>query len=139
MEALDQIIDLKHIMLLLIRFSRARLLATPWTAAYQAPLSMGFSRQENWTGVPLPSLKTHNRSPKMLLPFISTYWGFPGGTSGKEPACQCRRHKRMGSIPGPGRSPGGGHGNPFQYSYLENVMDRGTWQATVHGVIRVGG
>ena len=37
--------------------SRVRLLATPWTAAYQAPLSMGFSRQEYWSGVPLPSLK----------------------------------------------------------------------------------
>ena len=38
--------------------SRVRLLATPWTAAYQAPPSMGFSRQEYWSGVPLPSLKT---------------------------------------------------------------------------------
>ena len=37
--------------------SRARLLATPWTAAYQAPSSMGFSRQEYWSGVPLPSLQ----------------------------------------------------------------------------------
>ena len=37
--------------------SRALLLATPWTAAYQAPLSLGFSRQEYWSGVPLPSLK----------------------------------------------------------------------------------
>ena len=37
--------------------SRVRLLATPWTAAYQAPPSMGFSRQEYWSGVPLPSLK----------------------------------------------------------------------------------
>ena len=36
--------------------SRVRLLATPWTAAYQAPLSMGFSRQEYWSGMPLPSL-----------------------------------------------------------------------------------
>ena len=35
--------------------SRAQLLATPWTTAYQAPLSMGFSRQEYWSGVPLPS------------------------------------------------------------------------------------
>ena len=40
---------------LLSRFSRVRLLATTWTAAYQAPLSMGFSRQEYWSGVPLPS------------------------------------------------------------------------------------
>ena len=39
--------------------SCVRLLATPWTAAHQAPLSMGFSRQEYWSGVPLPSLKTH--------------------------------------------------------------------------------
>ena len=44
-------------MLLLLpsRFSRVRLCATPWTAAYQSPLSMGFSRQEYWSGVPLPS------------------------------------------------------------------------------------
>ena len=40
----------------------------------------------------------------------------------------------VGSIPGSGRSPGGRNGNPFQYSCLENPMDRGTWQATVHGV-----
>ena len=39
-----------------------------------------------------------------------------------------------GSIPGLGRSPGGRHGNPLQYSYLENSMDRGAWQAVVHGI-----
>ena len=39
-----------------------------------------------------------------------------------------------GSIPGLGRSPGEGNGNPFQYSYLENPMDRGAWEAAVHGV-----
>ena len=60
--------------------------------------------------------------------------GFSDGTSGKESACQCRRHKRCSSIPGSGRSPGGGNGNPLQYSWLENSMDRGTWWATVHGV-----
>ena len=38
-----------------------------------------------------------------------------------------------GSIPGLGRSPGEGNGNPFQYSYLENPMDRGAWEAAVHG------
>ena len=43
------------LLLLLNRFSRVRLLATPWTAAQQAPPSMGFSRQEYWSGVPLPS------------------------------------------------------------------------------------
>ena len=40
----------------------------------------------------------------------------------------------LGSIPGSGRSPGGGHGNPLRYSYLGNPMVRGAWQATVHGV-----
>ena len=40
----------------------------------------------------------------------------------------------LGSIPGLGRSPGGGNGNPLQYSCLENCMDRGAWRATVHGV-----
>ena len=40
----------------------------------------------------------------------------------------------MGSIPGPGRSPGGGNGNPLQFSCLENPMDSGAWWATVHGV-----
>ena len=42
--------------------------------------------------------------------------------------------QETGSIPGSGRSPGDGNGNPLQYSCLENPMDRGTWQATVHGV-----
>ena len=59
---------------------------------------------------------------------------FPDGTSGKEPACQCRRRKRHGLIPGLGRSPGGGHGNPLQCSCLENPMDRGAWRATVHRI-----
>jgi len=40
------------------------------------------------------------------------------------------------SIPGSGKSPGGEHGNPLQYSCLENPMDRGAWQATVHGVTK---
>ena len=42
----------------------------------------------------------------------------------------------MGSVPGLGRCPGGGHGNTLQYSCLENPMDRGGWQATVHGVAK---
>ena len=54
--------------------------------------------------------------------------------SGKESACNAVAAGDAGSIPGLGRCPGGGHGNPLQYSCLENPMDRGTWQATVHGV-----
>ena len=44
--------------------------------------------------------------------------------------------KDTGLIPGSGRSPGGGIGNPLQYSFLENPMDRGAWQAIVHGVAK---
>ena len=44
----------------------------------------------------------------------------------------------MGSTPRSGRSPGGVHGNTLQYSCLENCMDRGAWQATVHGVAKIG-
>ena len=58
--------------------------------------------------------------------------GCPGGLVGKEPACNAGDTGDMGSIPGLGRSPGGGHGNPLQCSCLENPMDRGAWQATVH-------
>ena len=47
-----------------------------------------------------------------------------------------RKQKDLGLIPGSGRSPGEGNGNPFQYSCLENSMDRGAWQATVHGVTK---
>ena len=42
----------------------------------------------------------------------------------------------VGSVPGSGRSPGGGRGNPFQYACLENPMDRGAWWAPVHGVAK---
>ena len=45
--------------------------------------------------------------------------------------------RELGSIPGSGRSAGGGHGNPLQYSCLENSMDRGAWQAIVHGVAKI--
>ena len=60
--------------------------------------------------------------------------GFPHRSVGKEYACNAGD---LGSIPGSVRSPGEGNGNPFQYSCLENPMDRGAWRATVHGVARV--
>ena len=57
----------------------------------------------------------------------------PGGSDGKESTCNAGD---LGSIPGLGRSPEEGNGYPLQYSCLENSMDRGTWQATVHGVAK---
>ena len=58
---------------------------------------------------------------------------FPGGSNGKDIACNARG---ACSIPGSGRTPGEENGNPLQCSCLENSMDRGTWQATVHGVAK---
>ena len=66
----------------------------------------------------------------------------PTWHSGIESACQCRRCKRhgfdTGLIPGLGRCPRVGNGNPLQYSCMENSMDRGAWRATVHGSRKVG-
>ena len=59
--------------------------------------------------------------------------GFPGGSEVKASACNAGD---LSSIPGSGRSPGGGNGNPLQYSCMENPMDGGAWWATVHGVAK---
>ena len=59
--------------------------------------------------------------------------GFPGGSVSKESVYNARD---LSLIPGLERSPGGGHGNPLQYSCLQNPMDRGAWQAMIHGVTK---
>ena len=65
-------------------------------------------------------------------------FGLSGWYSGKESACQCRRHKKPRLDPGSGRSLAGGNGNPLQYSCLGNPMEREAWQATVHRVTKCG-
>ena len=88
--------------------SRVQVFVTPWTVAHQAPLSVGFPRQEYWSGLLFPS---------------------PGDLSnpGMEPVS-------LASPELDREDPGGGHGNPVQYPCLENPTDRGAWRATVHGV-----
>ena len=152
--------------MLLSHFSCVRLCVTPWTAAHQAPPSMGFSRQEYWSGAPLPGTSTNLRHSGThylynILTLTSIFWhslaysrthtalilpalthiyiplslnpheqslelhtlpclffiGCPGGSDGKESAFYVGD---PGSIPGLGRSPGKGHGNPLQYSCPEN-------------------
>ena len=119
--------------------SRVRHLATPWAGAHQAPPSTGFSRQEYWTGMPLPS--------PSRPPFL---WG--GDTCGLAQVAQqdsepskpqwrnakesIYQRRRCGFNPWVRRSPGGGNGIPLQCSCLENPMDRGAWWATVHGVAK---
>ena len=68
---------------------------------------------------------------KEETPWFQGALGFPGGSEVKVSACNAGD---LSSIPGLGRSPGEGNGNPLQYSCLENPMDRGAWWATVHGV-----
>ena len=65
------------------------------------------------------------------FPCHSLFWGFPGGASGKEPTRNTEDIRDSGSIPGSGRSRGGGNGNPLQYSCLGNPKDRGDQHATV--------
>ena len=62
---------------------------------------------------------------------LGKFYEFPGGSDGKMSAYNAGD---PGSIPGLGRYPGEGNGNPLQYSCLENSMDRGAWWAIVHGV-----
>ena len=59
--------------------------------------------------------------------------GFPGGSEVKASACN---EGDLGLIPGSGKSPGEGNGNPFQYSWLGNSMDAGAWWPIVHGVAK---
>ena len=74
------------------------------------------------------SLYVTNKDSPVLQP------GFPGGTEVKIPPVSAGDAGDVGSIPGSGRSPGGGNGSSLPYSCLENPMDRGAWWATVHGV-----
>ena len=111
-----------------------QLFVTPWTAAHQTSLSFTISQSLlKLTSIELvmPSNLSHPLSPLLLLPSI-----FPSirvfssesalHISGKEHACNAGD---TGLIPGLGRSPGGRHGNPLQYSCWENPMERGACQA----------
>ena len=136
-----------QLLLLLGRFSSVRLCATPQTAAHQAPPSLGFSRQEQWSGLPFPSpmresekwkwsrsvvsnsLRPHGLQPTRLL----RPWDFPGKSTGV--GCHCLLHASQltldkesacnagdpGSIPGSRRPAGEGIGYPLQYSWASLV------------------
>ena len=70
---------------------------------------------------------------KVFINVIIMEEGFSSGSVVKNPPANAGD---AGSIPGSGRSPGGGHGNPLQYSCWENPMDRGAWRGTDHGVAK---
>ena len=79
------------------------------------------------------SLPGSGRSPGKRICYPLIFLGFPGGLDGKNSACN---EGDLALISGLGRFPGEGNSYPFQYSCLENSMDRGAWQATVHGVTK---
>ena len=126
-------------------FSHVWLFAMLWTLAHQAPLSMGFSRQEYWNGLPCPlpgdlpdpGIQSTSLTSSTLIGrfFItSANWDFPGGASGKNLPASAGDIRAAGLIPELGKSPGGGHGNPFQYSCLENPHGERSLAGTVHEV-----
>ena len=78
-------------------------------------------------------LYTNNELSEKEVGKTTPFMGFPGGSDGKESSCSAGD---LGLIPLLGRSPRGGHGNPLQYSCLENPMDRGAWWAAAHEVTK---
>ena len=119
--------------------SLVRLFVTPWTTAYQAPLSMGFSRQEYWSGLPLPSLPYMTIGMEIQIETtvkkqcVSIGMGFPGDSEGKNATCNKRD---LGSIPD--------WGNPLEEVMAIHSsilawripMDRVAWWATIHRVTK---
>ena len=95
---------------LLSRFSRVQLFVTLWSVAHQAPLSLGFPRQEYWSGLPLPSTED--------LPDSQIKHASPTLQVNSLPLSHLPMQGTWdeGSVPGSGRSPGGGHGNSLQHS-----------------------
>ena len=75
-------------------------------------------------------------TPTLLITYLYQLWGLSGGTVVKNLPANAGDARDLGAVFGFGRSPGVGNGNPLQYSCLENSMDRGAWQATVHGVAK---
>ena len=124
-----------------------------WGNRGSVPLDKLSERRELHTWLLVKGMKTQKLSPAVDFSYFtpgdfwsvqsiynreSSTWGFLGVTSSKEPACQWRKHSEtwVWLFPGLGTSPGEGHGNPLQYSCLENPMHRGAWQATVHRVAK---
>ena len=132
--------------------------ATPWTGARQAPLSTGVlqARTLEWVAIsfsqgssqPRDGTQVSHTAGGFFTSWAQTnsnaksesvshsalsYFCFPCSSVCKESACSAGD---LGSIPGSGRSPGEGNGNPLQYPCLQNLMDIGAWWAAVHGVAK---
>ena len=112
----------------MLTLSHVQLFATHWTVAHQAPLSMGFPRQEYWSGVPFPVLEDPAHlgikpSSPASLTLADTFFT-------TEPPGKPISNKYYRELVGEGK------GTPLQYSCLGNPMDRGAWWGAVHGVAK---
>ena len=106
------------------------------------PMDVGLSKlwkmvkdREVWCAIvhEVSKCQTWLRGWTTTLHIVPCMYNFPGGSDGKEFVCNAGD---LSSIPGSGRLPGEGNGNPLQYSCLGNPMDKGVWQATAHGVAK---
>ena len=106
-----------------------------WSSHYYYLYFIYYQTQAQRGKVTCPVVHSSSSEPKLKLRFVCKYTsGHLQWLGGKDSTCDARD---MGLIPGWERSPGGGHGNPLQYSCLENPMDGGAWWATVHGVTKL--
>ena len=96
--------------------------------------AIAFSVRRVWYYIRLKSKFNLNKNLAFVIK--SFFKGFPSGSMGRKFACNAGDIGDEGLIPGSGRYPGEGHGNPCQYSCLEKSMDRGAWWATVHRVAK---
>ena len=124
---LNILLSLEYLLTILLSFVLYKLNILPAgfllaSAPSPTPLQRKLSRLSIWHWIPTAQ--------KYLWP-PNAYVGFLDGSDGKESACSAGD---PGLIPGSGRAPGEGNGNPVQYSCLQNSMGRGDWWATIHGV-----
>ena len=102
----------------------------------EASAAPSSSSNQIWTLIFFPFKIIFNSGKTQKIIYHLNHLGFLGGSMVKNLTASAGDTGDLGLIPGWGRSPGAGNGTPLQYSCLENSMDRGAWQSTVHGVAK---
>ena len=127
-----------------VRYRRLPVLKVEWSSTENSYAGLSLQCMSHsrkcWGSGPSAHRALRRTSERCLLSImvlfyqrLTTVTGFPGGSDSKASACSAGD---LGSIPGLGRSPGEGNGNPLRYSCLENSMDWGAWLAIVHGITK---
>ena len=116
--------------------NHGQLFATPRTVAHQAPVSVGFSRQEYWRGLPCPPSGDRHYPRVEPTSLCLLHWQEDSLSLMAQTVKNLPAMQRLGFNPSVRKIPWRGGNYPLQYSCLENPMDRGAWPATVHGVAK---